>query len=41
MPSNLFHGNIDEQIDQRCHLNTDTKREIVAVLRTLFDRHNE
>jgi len=36
-----FIGNTDEEIDQRCHFNTGTKREIVAALQTLFDQHSK
>ncbi|GFW33639.1 hypothetical protein TNCV_2211711 [Trichonephila clavipes] len=38
--SNLFYGS-DEQIEQRCHYNTGTRREIVGALQGLFDQHNE
>lgn len=36
-----FMGNIDEQIDRRCPLNTGTKREIIVTLQIIFDRHNK
>ena len=36
-----FMGNTDEQIDQRCRFNTNTKRDIVAALQTFFDQNNE
>ncbi|GIY07665.1 helitron_like_N domain-containing protein [Caerostris extrusa] len=32
--------NTDEQINQRCRLNTDTINEVVAALQTLSDQHN-
>ncbi|GFW26982.1 uncharacterized protein TNCV_1378201 [Trichonephila clavipes] len=36
-----FMANSDEQIEQRCHYNTGTRREIVGALQGLFDQHNE
>ncbi|GFU45128.1 uncharacterized protein TNCV_4235821 [Trichonephila clavipes] len=37
----IFMANSDEQIEQRCHYNTGTRREIVGALQGLFDHHNE
>ncbi|GFX59287.1 ATP-dependent DNA helicase [Trichonephila clavipes] len=34
-------ANSDEQIEQRCHYNAGTRREIVGALQGLFDQHNE
>ncbi|GFX33072.1 ATP-dependent DNA helicase [Trichonephila clavipes] len=36
-----FMANSDEQIEQRCHYNAGTRREIVGALQGLFDQHNE
>ncbi|GFW77111.1 uncharacterized protein TNCV_2725411 [Trichonephila clavipes] len=36
-----FMPNSDEQIEQRCHYNAGTRREIVGTLQGLFDQHNE
>ncbi|GFU75467.1 helitron_like_N domain-containing protein [Trichonephila clavipes] len=36
-----FMANGDEQIEQRCHYNAGTRREIVGALQGLFDQHNE
>ncbi|GFS92035.1 helitron_like_N domain-containing protein [Trichonephila clavipes] len=36
-----FIANSDEQIEQRCHYNAGTRREIVGALQGLFDQHNE
>ncbi|GFU70938.1 hypothetical protein TNCV_764501 [Trichonephila clavipes] len=33
-----FMANSDEQIEQRCHYNAGTRREIVGVLQGLFDQ---
>ncbi|GFV18325.1 helitron_like_N domain-containing protein [Trichonephila clavipes] len=37
----IFMANSDEQIEQRCHYNAGTRREIVGALQGLFDQHNE
>jgi PIF1-like helicase/Helitron helicase-like domain at N-terminus len=34
-------GNTDDQINRRCHLHVNTKREIVAGLQNFFEEHNE
>ncbi|GBP20187.1 hypothetical protein EVAR_82060_1 [Eumeta japonica] len=34
-------ANSDEQIEQRCHYNAGTIREIIAALQALFYQHNE
>ncbi|GFT70107.1 ATP-dependent DNA helicase [Trichonephila clavipes] len=39
MPTFRVQG--DEQIEQRCHYNAGTRREIVGALQGLFDQHNE
>ncbi|GFY36535.1 ATP-dependent DNA helicase [Trichonephila clavipes] len=36
-----FMANSAGQIEQRCHYNAGTRREIVGVLQGLFDQHNE
>ncbi|GFV41445.1 ATP-dependent DNA helicase [Trichonephila clavipes] len=36
-----FMANSDEQIEQRCHYNAGSRREIVGALQGLFDQHNE
>ncbi|GFS51352.1 retrovirus-related Pol polyprotein from transposon RE1 [Trichonephila clavipes] len=36
-----FMANSDEQIEQRCHYNAGTRREIVGALQGLFYQHNE
>ncbi|XP_066428603.1 uncharacterized protein [Eleutherodactylus coqui] len=36
-----FIGTTDEQVDQRCRVNTSTNREIVAALQNLFEQHNQ
>lgn len=36
-----FIGNADDELDQRCAINTNTKREIVQQLQNLFHEHNE
>ncbi|GFV12325.1 putative DNA helicase [Trichonephila clavipes] len=36
-----FMANSDDQIEQRCHYNAGTRREIVGALQGLFDQHNE
>ncbi|XP_018494588.1 uncharacterized protein LOC108864106 [Galendromus occidentalis] len=35
-----FMGNLEDQIGQRCRIDTQTHREIIAALQTLFDQHN-
>ncbi|XP_028967934.1 uncharacterized protein LOC114828343 [Galendromus occidentalis] len=35
-----FMGNSEDQIEQRCRIDSQTHREIIAALQILFDQHN-